>query len=115
MTTLDPETDLDTLSGELTRLVRAVDGVTAVYSSKPLMKTAVAVMVEKIKHDSVGIHLVSLVPGTTGTDVIATIGVGDDEPARVVCERVYSALNDYFRHNAFHGSVAIRVKVGRVG
>lgn len=115
MTALNPEIDIDDLSGEITRLVRSIDGVTAVYSSKHLVKTAVATMVEKVKHDTIGIHLVRLTQAPGGLEVVATIGVADEEPARDVCERVYAAINSYLSRGRTGKPAAIRVKVGRVG
>lgn len=108
----DADDDLPTL---LTRTLRNVRGVHTVYATKPLVPALVGVVVEFVKNEPIGLHLVSVRDGDEGIEIGATIGVTRDEPAPVVCRRAHAALNNYFLDNGQQQPSAIRVSIGRVG
>jgi hypothetical protein len=107
----DPDDDLPT---QLTKLLRNVDGVHTVYATKPLVPSLIGAVVEAVKNEPVGMHLVTVTDGNDGLEVTACIGVTGDESASVTCRRAHDALRDYVLNN--HGEIpnTIRVKIGRV-
>ncbi|MCU1406527.1 MAG: hypothetical protein JWQ43_2830 [Glaciihabitans sp.] len=111
---MNDETEND-LPTQLTRLLRQVDGVHTVYATKPLLPSLVGAVVEAVRNDPVGMHLVSV--SGRGEDLVVTtcIGVSADEPATLICRRAHDALRDYFWENGGVLPATIRVKVGRVG
>ncbi|MDF2443098.1 MAG: hypothetical protein JWR01_1301, partial [Subtercola sp.] len=108
----DTEDDLPT---QLTRLLRNVDGVHTVYATKSMLKEVVAAVVEAVRNDPVGMHLVTVSGDTDHLIVIACIGVSADEPATMICRRAHDALRDYFTEQDLTPPVTVRVQVGRVG
>jgi hypothetical protein len=108
----DTEDDLPT---QLTKLLRTVDGVHTVYATKSLLPSLVGAVVEAVRNDPVGMHLVTITDHDTGFDVTACIGVTADEPATVTCRRAHDALRDYFTGLDQLEPTTITVKVGRVG
>ena len=107
--------DTDDLPTQLTKLLRNVDGVHTVYATKPLVPSIIGAVVEAVRNEPVGMHLVTVSEEKDGLDVNACIGVSGDESASIICRRAHDALRAYF---ADHGSdlpATIRVKVGRVG
>ena len=109
------DTDMDDLSRELTRLVRQVQGVTAVYASQPLVTSVIVTIVDQVRSEALGARLVSTAYRDSGIDVSATIGVGDDEPAGEVCRRVSRALRDHVARRSGMQPGTVRVTVGSVG
>jgi hypothetical protein len=105
----------DDLPTELTKLLRNVDGVHTVYATKPLLPSIIGAVVEAVRNDPVGMHLVSVNDGSDGFDIVACIGVSDAESASVVCRRAHDALRAFFEHNGRPTPDTISVKVGRVG
>lgn len=108
----DSEEDVPTA---LTRLLRNVPGVHTVYATKPLVPTVVTAVVELVRNEPVGVHLVTVVDGEEGVDVTACIGIDGDEPAPVVSRRVHDALRTFFTDQGLPAPRGIRVNVGRVG
>ena len=108
----DTEDDLPT---QLTRLLRNVDGVHTVYATKPLIPSLASAVVEAVRNDPVGMHLVTVSENSDGLTVTACIGVAADESAPVICRRAHDALRSYFIDNEEVLPTAIAVKVGRVG
>jgi hypothetical protein len=108
----EPEDDLPT---QLTRLLRNVDGVHTVYATKPLLPSLVGAVVEAVRNDPVGMHLVSINEGPGGLEVTTCIGVSSEESAAVICRRAHDALRTYFEVRGRDTPGTIRVKVGRVG
>lgn len=111
---MNDETE-DDLSTQLTKLLRNVDGVHTVYATKPLISSIIGAVVEAVRNDSVGMHLVTVTESEAGIEVEACIGVTDDESASVVCRRAHDAIRDHLSDGGTTGSTAIRVKIGRVG
>lgn len=105
----------DDLTYRLTQMLRKVPGVTAVYATKPVLAKVVGAVVEAVKNEPAGAHLVSVEETDDGIDVTAYVGVTADEPAPEVCRRAHDAIRSYVaeHHDAPLGLV--RVKVGRVG
>jgi hypothetical protein len=108
----DTEDDLPTA---LTRLLRNVDGVHTIYATKPIVPSLVAAVVEAVRNDPVGMHLVTVDESDDGIDVTASIGVADDQSASVVCRRAHDALRDFLAERDGQAPRQITVSVGRVG
>ena len=108
----EADDDLPTL---LTRMLRNVDGVHTVYATKPIVPTLVTAVVEFVKNEPVGVHLVSVRDGADGVEIEACIGVTADEPAPDVCRRAHAALNNFFVENGQPTPSSIAVSIGRVG
>ncbi|MEF2978142.1 hypothetical protein [Subtercola sp. YIM 133946] len=108
----DTEDDLPT---QLTRLLRNVDGVHTVYATKPLLPSIVGAVVEAVRNDPVGMHLVTVNEKPDDLTIIACIGVSADEPATVICRRAHDALRNYFTDQDLTPPATVRVQVGRVG
>lgn len=111
---MNDETE-DDLPTQLTRLLRNVDGVHTVYATKHLVPSIVGAVVEAVRNDPVGMHLVTVSGDADDMTVIACIGVSADEPASVVCKRAHDALRSFFADAGDSIPTAIDVKVGRVG
>jgi len=111
---MNDETE-DDLPTELTKLLRTVDGVHTVYATKPLVTKIVGAVVEAVRNDPVGMHLVSVHGDGSDAEVVTCIGVTSDESASVVCRRAHDALRAYFTDNGKPAPKAIEVKIGRVG
>jgi hypothetical protein len=107
----EADDDLPTL---LTRMLRNVPGVHTVYATKPLVPTLVSAVVEFVKNEPVGVHLVRVSDGEAGVEIEACIGVTRDEPAPEVCRRAYAALNTFFVEHGQPEPAAITVRIGRV-
>jgi hypothetical protein len=105
----------DDLPTELTKLLRNVDGVHTVYATKPLLPSIVGAVVEAVRNDPVGMHLVTVNDRKDGFDIVACIGVLDDEAATTICRRAHDALRNHFANNGRPTPDTISVKVGRVG
>lgn len=105
----------DDLPSELTRLLRNVDGVHTIYATKPIVQTIVTAVVEAVRNDPVGMHLVTVTEGDDGTEVVASIGVAGDQPASEVCRRAHDALRAHFADSGSALPRSIRISVGRVG
>lgn len=105
----------DDLTYQLTQMLRKVPGVTAVYATRPIFPKVVSTVVEVLKNEPAGVHLVTVTEHGDGIDVEAYIGVTADEPAPDVCRRAHDALREYLADHADSPSRTISVKVGRVG
>ncbi len=105
----------DDLSYRLTQMLRKVPGVTAVYASKPVLAKVVDAVVDAVKNEPAGAHLVTVSEGDGGLDVEAYIGVTADEPAPSVCRRAHDAIRSYLAEHDERGAAQVTVKVGRVG
>jgi hypothetical protein len=105
----------DDLPTQLTKLLRNVDGVHTVYATRSLVPSLIGAVVEAVKNEPVGMHLVTVSDGDNGLDVTACIGVTGDESASVVCRRAHDALRDYVSDSCGVIPHTIRVKIGRVG
>ena len=105
----------DDLGYELTQMLRKVPGVTAVYATKPLLAKVVGAVVEAVKNEPAGGHLVTVTETDAGLDVVAYIGVTDDEPAPEVCRRAHDAIRDLVGERHELGAATVSVKIGRVG
>jgi hypothetical protein len=108
----DTEDDLPTT---LTKLLRNVDGVHTVYATKAIVPAIIGAVVEAVRNDPVGMHLVSIVEHDDGFDVLTCIGILDDEPAPVICRRAHDALRAFFDDTDQPSPMKIEVKIGRVG
>lgn len=106
---------LDDLPTQLTRLLRNTPGVHTVYATKPVVAALVTALVEAVRNDPVGMHLVTVSESEDATDVVASIGVADDESASTVCRRAHDALRSHFVESGREAPRSIRVSVGRVG
>jgi hypothetical protein len=104
----------DDVPTELTKLLRNVEGVHTVYATTPLVTAVVGAVVEAVRNDSVGMHLVSVHEHDGVAEVVACIGVSTDEPAPVICRRAHDALRDYFVESGRPAPTKIEVKIGRV-
>jgi hypothetical protein len=111
---MNDETE-DDLPTELTRLLRNVDGVHTVYATKSILPSIVGAVVEAVRNDPVGMHLVTVTGEPDELTVTACIGVSADEPANTICRRAHDALRDHFTNQNQTAPATIRVKVGRVG
>lgn len=110
---MNDETE-DDLPTALTRLLRNVTGVHTVYATKSLLPTIVTAVTEAVRNDKVGMHLVTVVDGAHGREIVACIGVTADERAPDVCRRAHDALRDFFLDQGQSAPSKISVKVGRV-
>jgi hypothetical protein len=104
----------DDLPTELTRLLRTIEGVHTVYATKPLIPTVVEAVVEAVRNDAVGMHLVTVRDDGDSVEVTACIGVSADESASVICRRAHDALRQFFLDNGRLAPMSIAVKVGRI-
>jgi hypothetical protein len=111
---MNDETE-DDLPTQLTRLLRNVDGVHTVYATKPIVPSVVEAVVEAVRNDPVGMHLVTVDEHDDGFDVTTCIGISGDEPATTICRRAHDALRAHFVDNGRAAPATIRVKIGRVG
>lgn len=105
----------DDLPTELTRLLRNVPGVHTVYATKPIITALVTAIIEAVRNDAVGMHLVTVNESSDGTDIVASIGVAGDESASAVCRRAHDALRSHFTDSGGAAPRSIKVSVGRVG
>ena len=105
----------DDLSYQLTQMLRKVPGVTTVYASKPLLVKVAQAVVDAVKNEPAGAHLVTVSSGDHGTDVEAYIGVSGEEAAPIVCRRAHDAIRSYLAEHDEHGAGQVTVKVGRIG
>jgi hypothetical protein len=105
----------DDLPTQLTRLLRNVDGVHTVYATKPIVPSVVEAVVEAVRNDPVGMHLVTVDERDDGLEVTTCIGISGDEPATTICRRAHDALRAHFVDNGQAAPATIRVKIGRVG
>ncbi len=103
------------LSYELTQMLRKLPGVIAVYATKPLLAKAVSAVVEAVKNEPAGVHLVNVTETDAGLDVEAYIGVTDDEPAPLVCRRAHDAIRSFIAEHSEAGAATVSVRIGRVG
>jgi hypothetical protein len=108
----DTEDDLPT---RLTRLLRNVDGVHTVYATKPLLPSIVGAVIEAVRNDPVGMHLVTVTEKTGTLTITASIGVSGEEPSTVICRRAHDALRGHFIDAGQTPPTTIQVKIGRVG
>jgi hypothetical protein len=104
----------DDVPTELTKLLRNVDGVHTVYATQSIVTAVVGAVVEAVRNDPVGMHLVSVREDADGAEVLACIGVSTDESAPVICRRAHDALRDYFVERGRPAPTKIEVKIGRV-
>ena len=111
---MNDETD-DDLPTELTKLLRTVVGVHTVYATRPLVTKIVGAVVEAVRNDPVGMHLVSVHGAGSEVAVVTCIGVASDESASVICRRAHDALRAHFTDNGRPAPKSIEVKIGRVG
>ena len=106
----------DDLPSLLTQLLRNTDGVHTVYATKPIVATIVTAVVELVKNEPVGVHLVSVTEDDDGTTHIdASIGVTAHESAIDVTRRAHDAIRDFLADTPDKLVGTITVKVGRVG
>ena len=80
------------LSQDLTRLVRTIPGVEAVYATRPLATTLVSLAVRTLTGAPIDADFVSVQTADAGTTVSASIGTRGDEPAPVTASRVHDAI-----------------------
>jgi hypothetical protein len=111
---MNDETE-DDLPTTLTKLLRNVDGVHTVYATKPIVPSIVGAVVEAVRNDPVGMHLVSVLEHDNGFDIQTCIGISGDEPAPDICRRAHDALRDFFDNDSQPSPTTIEVKIGRVG
>lgn len=107
--------DDDDLPTAITRLLRNVDGVHTIYATRSLVPTVVSAVVEAVRNDSVGMHLVTVSGEGDAREIVTNIGITEDEPAAVVCRRAFAAIRDFFTERGEPAPAKISVKVGRVG
>jgi predicted ArsR family transcriptional regulator len=103
------------LPSELTRLLRNVPGVHTVYATRSPIPTIVSAVVELVKNEPIGVHLVTVDEDDDHVDIRACIGVTSDESAPEVCRRAHDAIADFLSTDGDDRSRAISVSVGRVG
>jgi len=108
----DEPTDLPS---ELTRLLRGVPGVHTVYATRSPIPTVISAVVELVKNDPVGVHLVTIHEDDDHVDITACIGVTGDECAPDVGRRAHDAINDFFSSDGDQRLRTISVSIGRVG
>lgn len=111
---MNDETE-DDIPTQLTRLLRNLDGVHTVYATKSLVPSIVGAVVEAVRNDPVGMHLVTVDGDSDDLTVTTCIGVSGDESASIICRRAHDALRDYFLKLGQPAPTHIHVKVGRVG
>ncbi len=63
----------DDLSYQLTQMLRKVPGVTTVYASKPLLVKMAQAVVDAVKNEPAGAHLVTVSSAEGGLDVEAML------------------------------------------
>ena len=80
------------LSQDLTRLVRTIPGVEAVYATRPLATTLVSLAFRTLTGAPIDADFVSVQTSDAGTTVSASIGTRGDEPAPVTASRVHDAI-----------------------
>ena len=132
--------DDQTLARDLTELVLAVDGVSAVYPSAPLVVASVASVVgvsatRPAISSSAGTELSDLsdsgsaavrgvgarqgvevsTDANTVRSIDVIIGVADDQAATDTCRAVHDRIADYLALAGERGPSSISVKVGRIG
>ena len=105
----------DDLTYGLTQMLRKVPGVTAVYATKPVIAKIFSAVVEAVKNEPAGVHLVNVTPTQDGLDISAYIGVTDEEPAPDVCRRAHDAIREFVAENSETDAAVVQVKIGRVG
>lgn len=108
----DTEDDLPT---QLTRLLRNVDGVHTVYATKPILPSIFGAIVEAVRSDKVGMHLITIDGQPDDLTITACIGVTGSESAFIICRRAHDALRGHFTSQNQTPPISIRVKIGRVG
>lgn len=111
---MNDETE-DDVPTELTKLLRNVVGVHTVYATRPLVPKIVGAVVEAVRNDPVGMHLVTVSGDGNDVEVVTCIGVASDESASIVGRRAHDALRAYFTDNGKPAPKSIEVKIGRVG
>jgi hypothetical protein len=107
----------DDLPSQLTQLLRNVDGVHTVYATERPIPTVITAVVELVKNEPVGLHLVTVDETDDGqsVDIIACIGISADESAPVVCRRAHDAIQKFVAEESDLHAAKITVKIGRVG
>jgi hypothetical protein len=105
----------DDLPSAVTRLLRNVDGVHTVYATRAPIPTIVTAVVELVKNEPVGVHLVTVTENDDTVTVAACIGVTGDEPAAAVSRRACDAISDMFVRQGDQRELSISVSIGRVG
>ncbi|CAN5250833.1 hypothetical protein BH09ACT1_BH09ACT1_22220 [soil metagenome] len=107
----------DDLPSQLTQLLRNVDGVHTVYATERPVPTVITAVVELVKNEPVGLHLVTVdeTDDAHTVDIIACIGIAADEPAPVVCRRAHDAIQKFVTEESKFHAATITVKIGRVG
>ncbi|MBC7595827.1 MAG: hypothetical protein H7288_18130 [Kineosporiaceae bacterium] len=102
------------LSQELTRLVRTIPGVEAVYATRPLANTLVSLAVRTLTGAPIAADLVSVQTADAGITISASIGTSGDEPAPVTASRVHDAIVERLTELGVL-PVSIDVRIGSVG
>lgn len=105
----------DDLPTALTRLLRNVQGVHTVYATRSPIPTIVTAVVELVKNDLVGSHLITVREDDDHIEVSACIGVLGDEPAPDICRRAFEAIDEFITSDGDTRSRTISVAIGRVG
>lgn len=103
------------LTDELGAVVRAVAGVSAVYTSTPVIATVVTQLVNRVIRERSGLPAVLVVEGESGTTVTVTVGVTDLDPATDVCRRVHDAILACLSARGLLAPAAIEVRVASIG
>jgi hypothetical protein len=107
--------DDEDLQTSLTRLLRSVPGVHTVYATRSPIPTIVTAVVELVKNEPVGMHLVAVDEGDDHLDISACIGVTGDDSAPDICRRAHDAIDEFFVSDGDDRPRTISVSVGRVG
>lgn len=103
------------LPSELTRLLRNVDGVHTVYATRPAIPTIVTAVVELIRNEPVGVHLVTVTETDDLLEISACIGVTQNESAPAVCRRAYDAISEHLTSGGEARATRVSVNIGRIG
>lgn len=102
------------LADEIETLIRAIDGVTAVYPTAAIPLVIVGETLANTVMSSAAPALVSVNLGSGGSTVTALIGVADGIPAYETGRAVHARIVDYLERT--RAQVAdVTVRVGMVG
>ncbi|MDF2443147.1 MAG: hypothetical protein JWR01_1350 [Subtercola sp.] len=101
----------------LTETVRSVPGVTAVYSSAPVVVATVSKVTQLVTRGSVAPDLVAVSEVEGELVVAVTIGVSEGAPATQVCRDVHDAIAEQLAPALADPlqPLNIAVKVARIG
>ena len=72
-------------------------------------------MVDAVKNEPAGAHLVTVSSSEGKLDIEAYIGVTAEEAAPAVCRRASDAIRSYVAEHDENEAAQVSVKIGRVG